>query len=259
MTVGPARCFTIPLRGMRGSTALPWRTLNIEGALAGGSRGGESEWLLVGIGDGELDRSSNRGAGAEPARYGQVFDNPGPLRTGSLSGGCTLRECWADPHIDEADIPGILALRERRMTVSSRPHSQPSEAAPVTVIYDGQCKLCVRSVSVLRSMDRSGSLEFLANADPLVAERFPFIPPSDLDHALQVVGRDGKTWSGASAIEAVLRVLPRTGMLAWMFRLPFARTGAARLYAWVARRRLRFLGAAESCGCDNGLADRDER
>ena len=115
-----------------------------------------------------------------------------------------------------------------------------------TVVYDGHCKVCTRLANVLRRWDRAHLLEIVPSQAPGVMARFPWIPPRAFLEALQMVGRDGTTWSGAAAIEKLLDVLPRGRLISWVFRIPLVRTLADRFYRWFARNRYR-LGCGEHC------------
>jgi predicted DCC family thiol-disulfide oxidoreductase YuxK len=126
------------------------------------------------------------------------------------------------------------------------------EEAPVcttceyTVVFDGHCKVCTRLANVLRRWDRAHLLEIVPSEAPGVMARFPWIPPRAFVEALQMVGSDGATWSGAAAIEKLLDVLPRGRLVSWVFRIPFVRALADRFYRWFARNRYR-LGCGEHC------------
>lgn len=79
--------------------------------------------------------------------------------------------------------------------------------------------------------------------DESVPERFPWIPVEACSRAVQVVAPDGRTWSGADAVEYLTRVLPWGGAVGWIFEVPGSRLVADRIYRWIAARR----GSA-SCG-----------
>src|SRR5689334_3899459 len=90
-----------------------------------------------------------------------------------------------------------------------------------TVVYDGTCRVCTRSARLLVDWDRDRRLEVVASQEPGVAQRFPWIPAQAYDEALQLVGPDGTTWSGADAIERILNLLPKGRFLGWLYRMPF--------------------------------------
>ncbi len=126
------------------------------------------------------------------------------------------------------------------------------EGRPYTVVYDGHCKVCGRIVGVLRVWDRhSRKLEIVPSQMPGLAERFPWIPPSRYLESLQVVGAGGRTWERAAAVEQLIDVLPRGGLLAWVFALPGVRGATDVFYRWFARNRYR-LGCGEHCAYHPG-------
>jgi predicted DCC family thiol-disulfide oxidoreductase YuxK len=120
------------------------------------------------------------------------------------------------------------------------------EARTHTVVYDGTCRVCVRSANLLRRWDRDSRLELVTSQAPGTLARFPWIPAAAFADALQLIGPGGKTWQGAEALEELLRVLPRGKWIAWLFGIPFARGLADRFYRWFARNRYR-LGCADHC------------
>jgi predicted DCC family thiol-disulfide oxidoreductase YuxK len=115
-----------------------------------------------------------------------------------------------------------------------------------TVVYDGDCRVCTRLAVVLRKWDRGGILEIIPSQTPGVMARFPWIPAHAYAEALQMVGNDGHTWSGAAAIEQLLNVLPKGRVFSWLFKIPFVRVLADRFYRWFARNRYR-LGCGDHC------------
>ncbi|HEV2641797.1 MAG TPA: DUF393 domain-containing protein [Candidatus Elarobacter sp.] len=122
-----------------------------------------------------------------------------------------------------------------------------SVGRPYTVIYDGDCTVCGRMVSVLTGWDRRGVLEITPSQAPGVHARFPWIPPRAYAESVQVVRTsDGKTWQGAAAIEAIINAMPKGRLIGWVFHIPFIRLLAERFYRWFARHRYR-LGCGEHC------------
>ncbi len=116
-------------------------------------------------------------------------------------------------------------------------HPNPQPHPDVTVVYDGDCGLCRRAVDLLRRWDTEGRLRLLPFQGPGVMDRFPMIPERAFREAVQVIAPDGRHWSGADAVEQALDRTPRGRRLTWLFRLPFARPIARRVYRWVARHR----------------------
>ena len=123
---------------------------------------------------------------------------------------------------------------------------QPSLGRPYTVVFDGHCKVCTKLAHALQSWDRERRMEVVSSQAPGVQARFPWIPARAYTESLQMIGPGGETWQGARAVEQIVNVLPRGRLLAWVFRIPFARPIADRFYRWVARNRYR-LGCDEHC------------
>jgi predicted DCC family thiol-disulfide oxidoreductase YuxK len=115
-----------------------------------------------------------------------------------------------------------------------------------TLVYDGDCSVCNRSVNLLRQMDKRQEIEIVPSQATGVMARFPWIPSAAFAEAIQLIGPGGKTWQGAAAIEQLLGVLPRGRWIAWMYRIPLVRAIADRLYRWFARNRYRF-GCSDHC------------
>jgi predicted DCC family thiol-disulfide oxidoreductase YuxK len=117
---------------------------------------------------------------------------------------------------------------------------------PYTCVYDGTCKVCTRLAHVLERWDRRHEIEVVPSQNAGVTARFPWIPARAYAEALQLVGPGGHTWQGAAAIEQLLHVLPKGALVAWIFKIPFVRPLADRIYRWFARNRYH-LGCGEHC------------
>ena len=115
-----------------------------------------------------------------------------------------------------------------------------------TLVYDGACGLCTRSVAWVMERDRRGVIRAIPSQDPEVARRWPEVPATDFDEAMQLFSPGGEREEGAAAVGTLLGLLPRWGAAGWLLGLPGVRSVAARVYRWVARRRGRF-GCGEHC------------
>jgi predicted DCC family thiol-disulfide oxidoreductase YuxK len=133
-----------------------------------------------------------------------------------------------------------------RFTVAGRDTSSTVLGRAYTVVFDGDCRVCTKFTNVLRSWDHDASLEIVAVQQPGVAARFPWIPDRAYAEALQLIAADGTTWQGSAALEQLLDVLPRGRWIAWIFRIPYARTVADRFYRWFARNRYH-MGCGTHC------------
>jgi predicted DCC family thiol-disulfide oxidoreductase YuxK len=117
---------------------------------------------------------------------------------------------------------------------------------PYTCVYDGTCKVCTQMANTLRKWDRERQVEVVPSQAPGVTARFPWIPARAYEEALQLIGPGGQTWQGAMAIEELLNILPKGRLASWVFKIPFARALADRIYKGFARNRYR-LGCGEHC------------
>jgi predicted DCC family thiol-disulfide oxidoreductase YuxK len=117
---------------------------------------------------------------------------------------------------------------------------------PYTCVYDGMCKVCTRLSHALEKWDRDHLIEIVPSQASGVMARFPWIPAHAYVEALQLIGPGGQTWSGAAAIEKLLDILPKGKLIGWIFKIPFVRPLADRLYKWFARNRYK-LGCGEHC------------
>ena len=105
-----------------------------------------------------------------------------------------------------------------------------------TLIYDGECGLCLRSVQRLRAWDREQRLAYVAFQDAPAVQRFGIGLPA-LAAAMHLVLPDGRVFSGADAVPELGRLLPGKRWWAWGFAVPGVRQVARRVYRHIARRR----------------------
>jgi predicted DCC family thiol-disulfide oxidoreductase YuxK len=135
-----------------------------------------------------------------------------------------------------------------RFTVAGVDTAAPSRGLgrAYTLVYDGNCKVCGRLVTLLRAWDRTKQIEVAPSQQPGVMARFPWIPARAYVEAVQLVGPGGRTWSGAGAIEQLLNLLPKGRLISWVFKIPFMRGIADRFYKWFARNRYHF-GCGDHC------------
>lgn len=114
----------------------------------------------------------------------------------------------------------------------------PVDQTRPTLIYDGDCGVCRRSVDLLRRWDREQRIALLPFQDQARVAAFG-IPLPALAAAMHLVlpPPDRRVLAGADAAPEILRLLPGKRWLAWGFGIPGVLPVARRLYAWIARRR----------------------
>jgi predicted DCC family thiol-disulfide oxidoreductase YuxK len=115
-----------------------------------------------------------------------------------------------------------------------------------TVLYDGDCNFCRRTVRRLQRLDRDDRLALVPYQDREVAESFDWLASDALAEALHVVSPAGEVWTGARAVERLAPLLRGGRVPALIFRLPLVRAIADRVYRWIARNR-HHLGCGAHC------------
>ena len=118
-----------------------------------------------------------------------------------------------------------------------------------TVLYDGQCRFCRSHVAILRALDFTGRLSFTSLHDPSVASDFPEIALEDLHRQMYVVDVRGLARGGADAVRSLSRRLVLLWPLALLLHVPGTMPIWQRLYAFVARHRLKIAGACDDGNC----------
>jgi predicted DCC family thiol-disulfide oxidoreductase YuxK len=116
-----------------------------------------------------------------------------------------------------------------------------------TVLYDGQCRFCRSQIAILRALDLTGRFSFTSLHDPSVASDFPEIAPEELHRQMYVVDVRGLARGGADAVRYLSRRLVLLWPLALLLHIPGTMPIWHRLYAFVARHRLKIAGS-----CDDG-------
>lgn len=113
-----------------------------------------------------------------------------------------------------------------------------------TLIYDADCPMCRASALWLmrRALSR-GALEILPCRSEARHARYPAITEDVCLTAMQLVLPDGRVLAGGDAVPEILRRVRGWGWLASVFALPGVRPIARRVYAWIARNRMKI-----SCG-----------
>ena len=120
-------------------------------------------------------------------------------------------------------------------------------AAPYTMLYDGNCRICTRQADAVAAYNDEGLIEILDLNSPAARARFPQVTPEAAQRELHLVAPDGALHRGAEAVRETLLRLPSLRGLGELLRVPGAMSVARPLYAWVARNRYRFGRTGEPC------------
>ncbi len=123
----------------------------------------------------------------------------------------------------------------------------PTTDAPAreraVLIYDGDCALCRKAVSLARRLDWFGVLRY-ANArdrSSLPAAEVPLDPDRLLQEMHLLPPRGGRAYHGFGAFRWLAWRLPPLWPLAPFLYLPGVPALGQRLYLWVARNRFRLV------------------
>ncbi len=113
-----------------------------------------------------------------------------------------------------------------------------------TLVFDGECGFCTRSVGWARRLDRHGRIDVLPYQRPGAPESVG-ASVEQCREAVQWLGSDGVRREGADAVNAALSTGLGTLLPARLYR---ATSGVQeRVYRWVAAHRSRLPGATPHC------------
>lgn len=114
----------------------------------------------------------------------------------------------------------------------------------LSIIYDGQCSFCIRTLKVLKRWDMCSALDFYDFHDEeIMREKFSMVKSEDAQAAMLVVTREGGVFKGFYAFRRLVWKVPRLWALVVVLYLPGLSYIGTRVYEWVARNRKNF-------GCD---------
>ena len=117
-----------------------------------------------------------------------------------------------------------------------------------TVIFDGECGFCQRSIRWGKRLDWLRRMEWRASLEPGLQQRFPQLSGEETQRRMVSIRRDGKTYGGFFAVRDILVHLPLTFVPALVLYLPGMSLLGVPVYKWIARNRHHFGGKSEdSC------------
>ena len=128
---------------------------------------------------------------------------------------------------------------------------------PVHIIYDGQCLFCIRSLKLFRAIDFMQVFQYHdAHDESRISKLFPELHDADFDHAMFVVTEGREVSRGFFAFRRMIWSSPLTWLLIPIFYLPGAVFVGTRVYAWIAKNRLKFGCRSDACTLPS-LSDKD--
>ncbi len=122
-------------------------------------------------------------------------------------------------------------------SVDFSPRTGKASPGKIAVLFDGACAMCRTATDELLRFDNSDSLELLDLHDSEAAARFPALSLDRLMEELHVVDDAGNVYSGARAINEILR--HQRGLqryLAYLWYVPG--------FPWIADRQYKRVAAS---------------
>ena len=119
-----------------------------------------------------------------------------------------------------------------------------------TVLYDGECPMCIFQMKVLSWLDWCGVLALVPLSDQRAQELAPRLTREDLLEAIHCVTPEGRIHRGARAIRFVGMRLPLLVPVALLLWIPGVILLAEIIYRWVSRHRQlfsRLFGCKDAC------------
>jgi predicted DCC family thiol-disulfide oxidoreductase YuxK len=152
-------------------------------------------------------------------------------------------------------IYSVFVPWTRMLSALSRRIAWLGPGKQVEVFFDGQCPLCVRSMTVLRYFDWFDAVLYtdLEARRPRLGDSME-LPLEDCRREMHVLLPAGVVQKGFFAFREISWRLPALWPLLVVFYLPFATTIGPKLYAWVASQRSRLLPTfANTCSVHCGV------
>ena len=120
---------------------------------------------------------------------------------------------------------------------------QSDNTTVITVLYDGHCGMCRRSVATLRKLDWLGKLSYLDfHNEEKRKEIAPHLQFEDLDKAMHIIFRVRdrvRVRKGFYAFRSIAWRLPLTFLIAPTLYIPGIPWIGTKIYAHIAGRRKR--------------------
>jgi predicted DCC family thiol-disulfide oxidoreductase YuxK len=125
----------------------------------------------------------------------------------------------------------------------------------LTVVYDGQCNLCLATVDRLKQLPSRAKLSFIPLQKIASGEIAPWpgiseVPYGQLVSQMHVTDERGHRYSGHEGVLLLLRHVPSLAWLGWLGGLPGLRGIARLLYRTAARYRYQLFGKTD---CSDGV------
>lgn len=116
-----------------------------------------------------------------------------------------------------------------------------------TVIFDGECGFCQRSIKLGKRLDWLHRMDWRARLEPGLKETFPQLSGEETQRRMVSIRKDGKTYGGFFAVRDIMVHLPLTFVPALILYVPGISLLGVPVYQWIATHRHHFGGKSDSC------------
>lgn len=122
----------------------------------------------------------------------------------------------------------------------------PGSVERLTLIFDGSCDFCTRSVRWIKALDRAGRITVAPFQDDAARLAMGLSVPQ-CEAAAWAITPDKRRFPGAAAINLALAVALNLPLPLWIYAVPGIRQLQDSVYAWVVRNRHRLPGDTPFC------------
>jgi predicted DCC family thiol-disulfide oxidoreductase YuxK len=131
----------------------------------------------------------------------------------------------------------------------ARPRDEGAERRVWTLVYDGYCPLCIRTMTQLDELDGARRLRYvdLERESARARALLPGVSIEDMREEMAVVTPSGEGLRGFFAFREISRRLPVLWPLVPAMFAPGSAWLGTRVYAWVAANRARRLCEGDAC------------
>ena len=117
-----------------------------------------------------------------------------------------------------------------------------------TVVFDGECGFCQRSIRLGRELDWLHRIDWRPRLEPGLKEKFPKLNDQDTQNRMISMHPNGTLRGGFYAIRDIALHFPLTFLPALFLFIPGVSLLGVPVYAWISKNRHRFAGKTdESC------------
>ncbi|WP_144935990.1 thiol-disulfide oxidoreductase DCC family protein [Paenibacillus sp. 32O-W] len=115
------------------------------------------------------------------------------------------------------------------------------------LLYDAHCVLCRRTVDTLSRLEVGSELIMLPYQEAEISQLPEGLTLEQLQSQLHVIDEQNEVYRGAEAVCRIMSKVKGWRWIAVLYRIPFLRPLADRIYKWIADNRYKLFGRNEDC------------